>query len=155
MRRGRRAPRTPNSECGIRKGQAVIEYALLIGVLIGAILGMQVFAKRSVQAMVKMSADTISPYTKNGRPDGARAQMAGMRFEIGESRSKGPTEQGRVLVRASATRTRADQQLVYNETTDGGRRKDILQDLTRNTGAVIGRGAGVSSYSEVLTDPSR
>ena len=41
------------------KGQAVVEYAILIGVVTVAIVGMQTYAKRGLQAGIKLAADQL------------------------------------------------------------------------------------------------
>lgn len=43
------------------RGQAIAEYAILFGIVTMAILGMQVYAKRGLQASVKQFADQIGP----------------------------------------------------------------------------------------------
>lgn len=43
-----------------KKGQGTAEYAILIGLVIGAIVVMQVYIKRSLQGKVKDAADVIT-----------------------------------------------------------------------------------------------
>ncbi|MBD3246926.1 MAG: hypothetical protein GF333_07990 [Candidatus Omnitrophica bacterium] len=48
----------------IRKAQSTLEYALLIGVVVGALLTMQSYLKRSVMGKVMSTADDIGdPYS--------------------------------------------------------------------------------------------
>ena len=42
-----------------RRGQSIIEYVILIGVVAAAVLGMQAYAKRGIQAGIKVAADRI------------------------------------------------------------------------------------------------
>ena len=48
------APRTLRLQ-----GQSIIEYVILIGVVAAAVLGMQAYAKRGIQAGIKVAADRI------------------------------------------------------------------------------------------------
>jgi len=41
----------------LRKGQSTAEYAIVIGLVIAAAVGMQVYVKRSIQAKIKDAAD--------------------------------------------------------------------------------------------------
>ena len=41
------------------KGQSIMEYVVLIGVVAAAVLGMQAYAKRGIQAGIKVAADRI------------------------------------------------------------------------------------------------
>ena len=43
-----------------KRGQSVAEYAVLIGVVIAAIVGMQLYVKRSLQGKVKAVADRFA-----------------------------------------------------------------------------------------------
>ena len=43
----------------IKKGQSIVEYALLLGVIISALLIMQVFIKRAYQGRIKQGADEV------------------------------------------------------------------------------------------------
>ncbi len=64
------------------RGQALAEYAILIGIVTAAILGMQVYAKRGIQAGIKLATDQMSPF-----PDdrgGRQAQLAGNQYEAGD-----------------------------------------------------------------------
>ena len=42
-----------------RKGQSILEYALIIAVIVGALIAMQIFLKRSVQGKLRDSIDDI------------------------------------------------------------------------------------------------
>jgi len=44
-----------------KKGQSLLEYALLLGVILVAIMIMQVFVKRGFQGRLKESADSMGP----------------------------------------------------------------------------------------------
>lgn len=45
----------------ISKAQSTLEYALLIGVVVGGLLTMQNYLKRSIQGKLQATADEISP----------------------------------------------------------------------------------------------
>jgi Flp pilus assembly pilin Flp len=54
-----------------RKGQQILEYALLIGVIVGALLYMQNYVKRSIQGQLQASGDQLAsasarPFSKEG-----------------------------------------------------------------------------------------
>jgi hypothetical protein len=42
-----------------RRGQSILEYAILIAVVVGALIAMQIFLKRSVQGKLRESIDDI------------------------------------------------------------------------------------------------
>ena len=42
-----------------RRGQSVLEYAMIIAVVVGALIAMQIFLKRSVQGKLRESIDDI------------------------------------------------------------------------------------------------
>jgi uncharacterized protein (UPF0333 family) len=42
-----------------RKGQSTLEYAIIIGVVVGALIMMQVYVKRGLQGRVKQATDEI------------------------------------------------------------------------------------------------
>ncbi|MBI3319016.1 MAG: hypothetical protein HYZ89_00285 [Candidatus Omnitrophica bacterium] len=48
-----------NQRSSAFKGQAIVEYAILIGVVTAAIVGMQAYAKRGLQAGIKLMADQL------------------------------------------------------------------------------------------------
>lgn len=45
----------------LRKSQDVLEYAALMAIVIGALIGMQVYLKRSLQGRLKEETDKIGP----------------------------------------------------------------------------------------------
>lgn len=45
----------------LRKGQSTAEYAIVIGLVIAAAIGMQVYVKRSIQGKIKDAVDTNDP----------------------------------------------------------------------------------------------
>ena len=58
-----------------RGGQAFVEYAILFAVVAAALLGMQLYAKRSLQGGIKMAVDRMSPHP--GDVNGEQAQADG------------------------------------------------------------------------------
>lgn len=50
---------TPRSAVRSARGQSIVEYAIVIGVVTAAVLGMQLYAKRGLQAGIKIAADQI------------------------------------------------------------------------------------------------
>ena len=98
-------------------GQAIMEYAILIGVVTAAMLGMQLYAKRSLQAGIKTAADQLSPYPDD--PHGERAQLDGMRYESGDRKTR-VFAVGDAMVNESAARTVVHQVATTSTTTGGG-----------------------------------
>lgn len=129
------------------RGQAIMEYAIVIGLVIAALLGMQVYAKRSIQASIKTAADGLSPFA--GDTDGKKAQIAGASYEAGERRNRAITEAGTVLERRAAVTTDVQRKLAISEKAGGVRSTTIQSDTTSNTGALAG---GASSYSKVVVE---
>jgi Flp pilus assembly pilin Flp len=130
----------------MRHGQAIVEYAILIGIVTAAILGMQIYAKRGVQAGVKMMADRMSPAVND--PQGERAQLEGMRYESGDRRTSVVSE-GAVLIREAQTRTRVRQDTQVATTAGGGVTRTIRADETTTTGDL---GDGVALRAKVVAD---
>lgn len=143
---------------GVAAGQAITEYAILIGVVVAALLGMQVYAKRGLQAGIKATADRLSPFLSEpgGDPGGRRAQREGMRYEAGERQNRAIAAPGDVLVRESKTVTISSRTVEDKATTPGGGRTRKIEPATPETtstsGALSYRGLGVASYSEVRVD---
>jgi len=42
-----------------RRGQSILEYAVLIGVVVAGLIGMQIYLKRGMMGGIKKSADSI------------------------------------------------------------------------------------------------
>ena len=60
-----------------RKGQSIVEYAILLGVVITALLIMQVFVKRGYQGGLKESADKIGEqFSENATTTSQNRTMA-------------------------------------------------------------------------------
>lgn len=141
---------------GVAAGQAITEYAILIGVVVAALLGMQVYAKRGLQAGIKATADHLSPFGPGGDPGGRRAQREGMRYEAGERQNRAIAAPGDVLVRESETTTISSRTVQDDAPTPGGGRTRKIEPATPETtstsGALHNRGLGVASYSEVRVD---
>jgi hypothetical protein len=54
----------------LRRGQVTSEYAIALGVIIAAVIAMQLYMKRSIQAKIKDTADSASDYLiANGFPN--------------------------------------------------------------------------------------
>lgn len=107
----------------LRRGQAITEYAILLGVVAAALFGMQLYAKRSLQAGLKSVADRLG--------EQATAIQAENEADVDEAASESQT----------AVSNSVEQQL-------GGavvRRYDEQQD---SRGALSGRGPDVSRYTE-------
>ncbi len=125
------------------KGQAILEYAILLGIVTAALLGMQLYAKRSLQATVKFTADQIGN------------QADGIRYEGGERQNKvvaeGQTRQRVTAASSSPVRTQNTQEL------DGGGQLTTTDEINEVQGAVTQCGdggcpPGTASFSQVVID---
>ena len=140
-------------------GQAVAEYAVLIGVITAAMLGIQLYAKRSIQAGVKVAADQMSPCVGDPcRPDptGETAQAYGMNYETGD-RTQRAFAVGFVLANESAMQTR-QAHATTSATSEGGSVTRTIgpgQDTVDTTGVLPGYGPGAAQHSEVVIDRRR
>ena len=88
------------------RGQASFEYAVLLGVVAVAMVGMYFYSKRAIQGGLKTAADQLSPFADD--TDGEQAQLAGMRYETGE-RSDQVFAAGTVLARISGVQELVNQ----------------------------------------------
>jgi len=50
-----------------KKGQSILEYAMLVGVLVAVIVAIQIYVKRAVQGKLKSSADQIGEQFTTGQ----------------------------------------------------------------------------------------
>ena len=135
--------------CLTRSAQTAVEYAILIGLVTAVVLGMQRYAKRGIQAGIKMAADQMSPHQSD--PKGEKAQLDGSRFETGE-RTTAVVAAGTVLDRRAAVRVVRDQTVNTTTSTGGDVARTIAPEKATTSGALTEVGAGVSSHAEVIID---
>lgn len=60
-----------------RDGQSIAEYAVLLGLVIAAFVGMQVYARRGLQARVKSGTDALTSIASGPITEGAAAGGTG------------------------------------------------------------------------------
>ncbi len=114
-----------------RGGQAILEYVLLFGVVAAAIIGMQVFGKRGIQATLKTAADDMSPFA--GLPE--KAQLEGMRQEAGDKRDAlGRPMVGAMLASDASMTTVQESDINMGMTTGGGSFTAYNKDLSTTAG---------------------
>lgn len=134
-------------------GQAIQEYALLLAVATMAIVGMQLYAKRAIQAAVKTGADRLSPYAEEGDAgydaNGELAQAHGMRLETGDQTHKFRLL-GRVLANTSSVLTEQEPSTATTSQTETGEVTRSSRSVIRTSGK-LGSGGRVS-FSEVVAD---
>ena len=145
-------------------GQSLAEYSLVLALVAAAMMGMQVYAKRGIQAALKTASDDLSPcrvhacFGAVGDPDGELGQLIGEVQEGGlteEERLREPAlRQGLVLDRLSLDRlsrvtTVTDQSVLDEELPGGGRTRTVERERVSSRGAL---GDGVSSVSSVVVD---
>ena len=121
---------TPKHVGRPRHGQAIVEYVLLFAVVAAAIAAMQIYAKRGLQAVLKVAADDLSRAAidpirgQNLTPE--QGQVEGMRQEAGESIVPGPqgaqrrVTAGSVIARNSSITTTGQSQTKTGATLGGG-----------------------------------
>lgn len=73
----------------IRKGQSTLEFTVLVVVVIGALLAMQQYVKRSLQGRLKSSADDIGDQFSPGNTNVTKKSFTGS--QTVESFAKGTT----------------------------------------------------------------
>lgn len=49
----------------MKKAQVILEYSLVIGLVLAALLAMQLYAKRGIQAVIKIASDEIGSQTES------------------------------------------------------------------------------------------
>ena len=129
-----------------RKGQAFVEYSILLGVVTVVLLGMQLYAKRGIQAGFKMAADGLSPHPND--PRGELAQRDGIRYESRDRQDKA-VGSGTVLERNSQNRAIADQTGTSSVATDGAV-TTVANEKTTTKGTLDA--GGVSDRVKVVTN---
>ena len=158
--------RTPNSELRLlfASGQAIVEYAILIGVVAAAILAMSTYARRGIQSGIRATTDVafntavnIDPLDPDddADPEGEKTQKQGMEHEVGERVQ--PDGAGTLLAREAAALTERHRRIRATSQPGGILTRDLGPSAANNnfistTGALTNRGAGVSSYSEVVAE---
>ena len=157
-----------------RAGQTVTEYAVLLGVVTVAMLGMQVYSRRAIQAAIKKAADQLSPYSSVEDPHGDLAQELGSSYETGKRTDDdlvpngNPTSTipgdgympGDVLVSASKVHSTSTSGMTTRGFTGGGTLRTVVPGQQRSQtvgtlttcGSHACAGTGVSSYGEVISD---
>lgn len=132
------------------RAQSFVEYALLLTVVVAALVGMQLYAKRGIQAGVKTATDRMSPFPND--PQGELAQLAGMNQEAGqrEDEALSPFDlSGRLLNKRSRSRAISGQFTTMN-VVEGGATTTTFSEATTKSGALSDVGPGVSSESVVI-----
>ena len=123
-----------------RDGQTITEYLLIFAIVSAAILGMQVYAKRGIQAAVKTAADQMSP--EAGDADGRQAQLLGIRQESGDD-GRTTLAAGTVLAKGADPQnppTTTTDQIRTMKELDGGKHETVVvTDETRTTGISTAR----------------
>ena len=134
------------------RAQSFIEYALLLTVIAAALLGMQLYAKRGIQAGIKTATDRMSPFPND--PQGELAQLAGMNQEAGQRQDEALSNfdlGGRLLDRRSGSRALTSQSTSVN-VLEGAATETTMAETTTKSGALTDVGPGVSSASVVVLD---
>ena len=144
------------------RGQALLEYAIVLAIVSTAVLGMQIFARRSIQGVIKTATDQMSPFAND--PKGEKAQIAGIRYESGdEGNTLFPFSSGTVLERKSAT-TETGSESLQKQTlplvvvktdpfTDNQNRVGVLTSVNSVVyGNNYNPGPGTSTFSELVVD---
>ena len=118
----------------MQRGQTILEYLMIFAVVSAAMLGMQVYAKRGIQAAVKIAADQMSPVEGPEDDKGWVAQVFGMWQEFGDPKQRKQIPAGSVVDKGSTITTTGHQQRTMNEDEGGKRRVSIDEDVTQSSG---------------------
>jgi hypothetical protein len=124
-----------------RPGQALSELAVLIALVVGVMVAVQPYLKRSIQASIKGTADLM----------GSQAQ--GIRSESGDRRTAGA---GMTWARDSMSITASDLRSGVTQAV-GGKRVRTVNDLSVNDGALAVQNANgeivqdVSGYTQTIS----
>ena len=145
--------RIPHSAFRTQRGQAFVEYAILFAVIAAALLGMQLYAKRSLQGGIKMAVDRMSPHP--GDANGEQAQADGIRFESRDRQDKVIASVGSVLARDSSTTAVSNQTLASAALPDGSVGTTVTTDTMNITGSLAAIGPNVSDHTAVVLRDSR
>ncbi len=132
---------------------------MLIGIITAAMLGIQLYAKRGIQAGVKVAADQMSPCVGDpcvSDPTGESAQANGLSYETG-NRTTRAFAVGLVLANKSAIRTHQEHTVTNAIGFEGAAQRTIEpgQDVVQTTGELQGYGPGVAQHSEVAVNRRR
>jgi len=126
-----------------REGQAFVEYAILFAVVAAALLGMQLYAKRGIQASIRMVTDRIG------------SQSDGIQFESRDRQDKVIASAGFVLARDSSTTAVSDQTLATAAVPGGSLSTAVTTDAMTVTGSLADVGPDVSDHTAVVLRDSR
>ena len=146
------------------RGQTIIEYAILIGVVAAAILAMSTYARRGIQSGIRVTTDLALNTAANldpldpeddADPEGEKTQAQGMKHEVGERVQ--PDGSGTLLAREAAALIERQRRIRATSQPGGILTRDLgasgaNNNFTSTTGALTNRGTGVSSYSEVVAE---
>lgn len=138
-----------------RAGQVSTEHAILLGVITAALVGIQLYAKRGLQAGIKSAADQLSPFRIGGNPagdpDGERAQAAGMISETGERRNRATAIRSDYREAAVMTDTELTQRVTQQATASGHVATTTRTTETSQTSGEVKDRPRVSVISAVVT----
>ena len=137
-----------------------MEYGILLAVVAAAVMGMQFYAKRGIQGVVKVAADQLSPVTdQNGLGLGREAQVAGMQYEAGD-RSHSVLATGDALEHKTETRSSVTRTIDKGSDVDGVATTGVVDDtmISRGNLAVDDQGnltadtGDISSYTKTIVE---
>lgn len=122
----------------LRAGQATMEYALMAATVAAAIVGMSLYARRGVQAAVRVAADQIG------------TQKDGIRYESGDRRNKS-SQLGQTLLRetgsAQTVRSQTDSQ---SDPAPGFARSTRSSELTETRGSIPNRAPNLVAIDQTV-----
>ena len=140
-------------------GQSLLEYAVMVGLVIAAVTGMSVYAKRGLQSAVKSAADDMSPIRAQARannilnadPTGEETQLMGIQYESGDRRDSQNSLLGVTLIRDSARNTDQESNTTFCERGCGGAQYYTDNQVSATRGALqTPNGAVAASIVETV-----
>lgn len=150
--RAGRAPSPAAWPCGCRRGrragllraasapgQAIGEYAVMVGLAVAAVTGMQLYVRRGLQANIKLTADTLGD------------QQTGLQYEIGDTdNQRRMVLSGKANAQSrSSSRTISRSRTEEQVTPGGGVTRLVIEDRTETRG---GLGGGVADIDESVVE---
>jgi hypothetical protein len=116
-----------------------VEYAILVGLVVAAVAGMQTYFKRGIQAGVKLAADRMGALPETNRPPSIspeeHSQLEGIRYDSGV-RTTSVLNPGGVLERKSVQGSTVHQASEAGEGAGGARARTIVAEDVSTTGLV-------------------
>ncbi|MFC1675079.1 hypothetical protein ACFL1K_04270 [Candidatus Omnitrophota bacterium] len=110
------------------KAQSIVEYAILIGIISAALFAVQMYMKRGIQSVVKLTADEIGDQRKGSIVEGAYGEIRTAPPSLGGNQSsiEMDTESKRTVTQTALPGGMFYQEETKTEPSGGGSRRRQL-----------------------------